>query len=113
MDLRKTSILICPRNDEESLMILKIAEALGLSIVESNQPHGAKLDREGDLVARIQEANPNAKTLTIVELPGPKTEQELKDLGFELAIIDHHTYDDLDRMKPKSSLEQFLERYEV
>lgn len=112
-DLRKDSILVCPRNDEESLMILKIAEALGLSVVQSSQPHGAKLDRESDLIARLQEANPDARTLVIVEIPGEKTEQELRDLGYEISIIDHHTYDDLDRMKPQSSLEQFLATYEV
>lgn len=112
-DLRKDSILICPRNDEESLMILKIAEKMGLSIVQSAQPHGAKLDREKDLVGRLQEVNPDARTLVIVELPGPAVEKELKGLGYDVIIIDHHTYDDLDRMKPKASLEQFLEIYGV
>lgn len=94
-------------------MILKIAEAIGLSIVESSQPHGAKLDREKELLARIQETNSDAKILVIVELPGLKAEQELKDLGYDIRIIDHHTYDDLDRMKPESSLEQFLNTYQI
>lgn len=112
-DLRKDSILICPRNDEESLMILKIAEKLGISVVESAQPHGAKLDREKDLLGRLQEVNPDARTLVIVELPGPAVEKELEGIGYEVMIIDHHTYDDLDRMKPQASLEQFLEIYNV
>lgn len=112
-DLRKDSILVCPRNDEESLTILQIAEALGLSVVESAQPHGAKLDREPDLIGCLQETNPDARTLVIVELPGERTEKELQDLGYEIVIIDHHTYDDLDRMKPQSSLEQFLAVYDV
>lgn len=112
-DLRKDSVLICPKNDEESLMILKVAEKFGLKTVVSDQPHGAKLAREKDLVARVQETNSNADTLVIIELPGPEKEQELRDLGYEVVIIDHHTYDDLDRMKDRSSLEQFLEIYDI
>ncbi len=112
-DLRKTSVLICPRNDEESLMILKIAAALGVAVVESAQPHGAKLGREADLLARIQDAHADAETLVIVELPGEEVEQELESMGYTIVIIDHHAYEGLDRMKPQSSLEQFLAVYEV
>lgn len=113
MDQIKNSVLICPRNDEESLMILKIAEKINLPTVVSKQPHGAKLSREKKLVERIRKASPDAKQLIIVELPGPDTEQDLKDEGFEITIIDHHRYDDLDRMQKKSSLEQFLDHLKI
>ena len=112
-DLRKDSILVCPRNDEESLMILKIAEKLGLSVFESSQPHGARLEQETDFLAQLQEINPDARTLVIVEIPGPQIEEELRTLGYEVMIIDHHSYEDVDRMKKKSSIEQFLDLYGV
>ena len=112
-NLRRESILLCPRNDEESLMILKIADKLGLSVLESLQPHGARLEKEDDLVSRLQETNPDSMKLVIVEIPGPNMEKELEKLGYEIVVIDHHTYDDLDRMNQKSSIEQFLELYEV
>ncbi|MCH8049269.1 hypothetical protein IH979_00985 [Patescibacteria group bacterium] len=111
--LIKESVLICPRNDEESLMILKLAQKLGLPTVVSQQPHGAVLKREKKLLARIQEANPDAKRLVIVELPGPEVEKELEDQGFEVVIIDHHRYDGLDRMQEKSSLEQFMDLFGI
>lgn len=109
----KDTILICPKNDEESLMILKIAEKIDLPTIVSAQPHGAVLDREKDLLVKITELAPDAKQLAIVELPGPDTEDMLRKQGFQLKIIDHHRYDDLDRMSKKSSLEQFLEFFEI
>lgn len=109
----ENTLLICPQNDEESLMILKIARKIGLPIVISDQPHGAVLSREKNLFARILETDPDTKRLVIVELPGPDVENELRGYGFELKIIDHHRYDDLDRMNKKSSLEQFLEFFEI
>lgn len=112
-DLRTESILLCPRNDEESLQIIEIAEKLGVKVLISEQPHGAKLSREKDLVVRMQELHPDAKGIVIVEIPGEKDEQELRDLGYEVMIIDHHTYDELDRMNAKSSIEQFLDLYEI
>ncbi|MDP2631546.1 MAG: hypothetical protein Q8P30_02125 [Candidatus Uhrbacteria bacterium] len=112
IDISKT-VLICPRNDEESLMILMIAEKLGLATVISGQPHGAKLDREKNLLARVMDENPEAQTLVIVELPGIGAEKELEEQGLNVIIIDHHRYDDLDRMRDKSSLEQFIDLFNV
>ncbi len=101
------TVLLCPRNDAESLQILRIAKAMGLFTLTSGQAHGARLEKEQNLLARIMEVNPNAQRLVIVEIPGPGMEQELTQQGIEVVIIDHHRYDDLDRMKPTSSLEQF------
>jgi hypothetical protein len=48
-----------------------------------------------------------------VEIPGPNVEDELRSVGYEVVIIDHHRYDELDRMKHLSSLEQFLQVFEL
>lgn len=109
----QTTTLICPKNDEESLMILKIANTIHLNTLTSGQPHGARLEKEKNLLARILETNPETTTVVIVELPGPKTEAELQAEGFTVKIIDHHRYDDLDRMQKKSSLEQFLDLFKI
>lgn len=102
------TLLITPKNDEESLMICKIAAAAGIPTLVSEQPHGARLEREKDLVTRIRAANPDALLVTIVEIPGPEVEENLRAEGFTVEIIDHHRYDNIDRMKDTSSLEQFL-----
>lgn len=94
-------------------MILKIAEKIGLPVLISKQAHGAKLSREKKLLARAQEINPDVDRLIIVEIPGPEIEKELSELGLEVVIIDHHRYDDLDRMQKQSSLEQFLKLLKI
>jgi len=110
---RNNSVLVCPRNDEESLLIIKIAKAIGLRMVISNQGHGAKLELEQDLINRIKDEDQNVRNVVIVEIPGVKVEEELRASGIEVHIIDHHRYDDLDRLSNKSSLEQFLEIFEI
>lgn len=107
------SVLLCPRNDQESLQIIKIAQALDLPLVISAQPHGARLGNEGQLIERLRAANPHANQLVIVELPGPEIEAQLTAIGYQLTIIDHHQYPGLDRMKMQSSLEQFLDVFEI
>jgi hypothetical protein len=109
----KETVLVCPRNDEESLQILKIAEKVGIPTLVSKQPHGARLSEEESLIERIREVNPDVRTVAIVEIPGPEREHELTAEGFAVIIIDHHRYDDLDRMKQLSSLEQFLDIFEI
>ncbi len=113
MTSQENIVLICPRNDEESLMILKLAEKLGLAVLVSKQPHGAKLDREKKLEVRIRAANPDAERVIIVEIPGPGAEDELRASGLDVAIIDHHRYDGLDRMQSESSLEQFIAMFQI
>lgn len=104
-------VLLTPRNDEESLMIVQLAEAAGIPTCISAQPHGARLEREEKLVERLRATNPRATQVFIVEIPGPATEDALRTAGFDVHIIDHHRYDALDRMREKSSLEQFLEAF--
>ncbi len=107
------AVLLCPRNDEESVLILKIAKAFDIPTVVSPQSHGSRLEREVDLEARLKKANPKAKKIVIVEVPGPEREKELEKAGYEVVIIDHHRYEGIDRMKPISSLEQFLEVFDI
>ncbi|MBU0613945.1 hypothetical protein KJ766_01510 [Patescibacteria group bacterium] len=109
----ENTVLVCPKNDEESLVILKLAQALGLTTVISRQPHGAKLEKEKKLIERILKLNPNAERVVIVEIPGKSVEEELFRHGFEVKIIDHHQYGDLDRMNEKSSLEQFMDFFDI
>ena len=106
-------VLLTPRNDEESLMIVKIAEAVGIPTLVSAQPHGAKLEREENIIERVWATNPTVTELVIVEIPGVETEAALRAAGLEVEIIDHHRYTDLDRMQPTSSLEQFLAKFAI
>ncbi len=109
----KHTVLICPRNDEESLLIIKIAKALEIPMIVSQQGHGATLDKEKDLIKKVKKADPEALAVAIVEIPGVETEKELQKAGIEVYIIDHHQYNDLDRLNKQSSLEQFLDLYEI
>ncbi len=108
-----TSLLICPQNDVESREILKIAEAFTIPMIVSKQPHGATLDMELNLIGRIRETNPIAHDIVIVEMPSPATEDNLRELGFDVHIVDHHRYEAYDRMKPESSLEQFRKLFAI
>ncbi len=108
-----TSLLICPKNDVESREILKIAKAFDIPTIVSNQPHGATLDAEMKLIDRIRDTNTVAHDVVIVEMPSPATEDNLRELGFDVHIVDHHRYEAYDRMKPESSLEQFLKLFGI
>lgn len=108
-----TSIIISPRNDVESLTIVSLAEALHIPCIVSKQPHGATLDVEPDLVARIRETNPVAHDVVIVEMPNVSTEDKLRELGFDVHIVDHHRYESLDRMRKESSLEQIRALFDM
>lgn len=108
-----TSVLICPKNDVESCEIIKIAEAFTIPTIVSHQPHGATLDMELNLIGRIREANPIAHDVVIVEMPSPATEDNLRELGFDVHIVDHHRYEAYDRMQAESSLEQFRKLFAI
>ncbi len=111
-------VLVVPPNDPEAVVIFALAKKLGLSIVESHQPHGATLEKEPRLVETLKKGG--WKRVVIVEMPGARTEVRLRRMGFQLVIIDHHHYTDLDRAHdPKtgrllpSSLEQFLNLFRI
>ena len=110
---KEKTLLIIPANDPEAGMIIKLAQAMGLSMKVLQQPHGASLDLEKNLVQEIKEGK--WKEVVIVETPGPDTEKKIEDTGVSVHLIDHHHYTGLDRAHdPKtgaflpSSLEQFL-----
>jgi len=109
----RTVVLLTPINDPESVTIRRIADAFEIPVLVSKQPHGATLAKESKLLARIQETNPNAQTIVIVEIPGLKEEDELRQTGMKVEIIDHHRYGEIDRTNNISSLEQFLAYFKI
>lgn len=112
------TVLVVPQNDAEAVMITELARRLGIQLILSQQPHGATLDKEPDIVPLIREGGWDR--VAIVEMPGVKNENKIKKMKKELVLIDHHHYTDLDRAHdPKtgkllpSSLEQFLKIFKV
>lgn len=112
MDAREKVVLVCVDNDAESRMICQLAAGLGMALVRSAQPHGARLEKEPDLWARLAATEKYA--VWTVEIPGPETEASLAAAGFSVTVIDHHAEKGLDRShdadgnRRPSSLEQFL-----
>ncbi|MBP9828254.1 hypothetical protein KBC55_03830 [Patescibacteria group bacterium] len=106
-------VVVCARNDEESLQIIKITEAFKIPCFVSLQPHGARLEKEPDFLQRLADDYSHAKRLVVIEMPGVEMEARLVELGYEVSIIDHHRYPGLDRMKQESSLEQFLSFFAI
>jgi len=117
-EIRSKVVLLCPDNDSESHMILFLAKKAEITTINSEQPHGAKLSLEKDLDSKL--ADLHKKEIWIVETPGIEKEEELRHRGMDVKIIDHHTYNNLDRLtdpttgnKKPSSLEQFLTLAEI
>lgn len=106
--------LICPYNDLESQTILELAESIGLTdIRRSKQGWGAKLNLEPSETLRDCQ-----KAIVIIEIPGPIVEENLRNAGHTLHIIDHHYYGNsgeapLDRRNAKTSLEQFADLFAI
>lgn len=116
--MKKKTVLVIPPNDPEAILIYELAKAMGIQVIRSQQPHGAALDKEPDLLPLIRDGA--WERVVIVEMPGPKTEAALCAIGAEVILIDHHHYTGLDRAHdPKtgkilpSSLEQFLRLFRV
>jgi len=109
--LRET-VVVCPRNDVESDLILRLCEKLGVETVQSSQPYGARVDKEPNALDRI--TGTQKPHVIIIEMPGPEVEEALAGQDCRVTIIDHHWYTGLDRTKDSegnrlpSSLEQFL-----
>lgn len=111
---RKKCLLIVPVNDEEAYTIAELGEKIGMQVYRSRQPHGARLEEEPGILDLIRSCG--CDTVVTVELPGPEVEEQIRSLGKDLTIIDHHRYTDLDRARDSatgkllpSSLEQFLD----
>lgn len=117
-DRRTNTLLVVPNNDAEAAMIIRLARKLKVPLLISRQPHGARLENEPDVLARVAEAG--KPRVCVVEIPGPVLEKKLKKQVQEFVWIDHHQYYFLDRAHdPKtgkakpSSLEQFLDYFGV
>ncbi len=113
LERRARTLLVCPDNDAEAHMILLLAEKMGMTTLRSQQMHGARLEREKDLVHLL--AASRKHEVWIVEMPGENVEKALRESGVDVHIIDHHTYGPVDRVtdpvtkqRKPSSLEQFL-----
>lgn len=110
-------VLICPRNDAESQTIAHLAENLGMTVILSDQKHGATLDKEPDLTNRLSATN--KQDVWVVEIPNEAVEESLRTQGLNVEVIDHHRYGDLDRTRAPegnvlpSSLEQFLTKTHI
>lgn len=118
LERRTQALLICPDNDPESRMIQLLAKHMSMSVLSSKQFHGAKLEKEEGIVDKVSDVG--KPEVWIVEIPGPEIEQELRKRGFEVHLIDHHTYGELDRVtdsasheRKRSSLEQFIAEADV
>lgn len=96
--------IICPNNDGESKMIIKIANRLKMDVRVSTQSWGSTLDKEPK--ENLKDLKNN---LVIIEMPNPRVEKELSNEGYNVVLIDHHKMYGLDRTNSKSSLEQFAE----
>lgn len=99
-------------------MICDLARALKMDLLVSAQPHGARLENEDNLEERLRMSLKS--DVVVVEMPGPNEEARLRKIGFNLMVIDHHRYDEVDRMTDAetgeplpSSLEQFLIAFDV
>lgn len=117
-DRRANTLLVIPNNDAEAAMIIRLARKLKLPMLISKQPHGARLEKEPEILDRVKVAG--KPRVCVVEIPGPVLEKRLKTLVKEFVWIDHHQYDFLDRAHDpktgrakKSSLEQFLEYFGI
>ena len=115
---REHVVLLIPQNDAEAVQIIRMSKKLGIQTLVSDKPHGARLEHEPDLVERLRETGKDE--VVIVEIPGPEAEQQLRDVGFTVHVIDHHRYEKLDRMSNAetgeplpSSLEQFLSLFDI
>ena len=107
-EIISNTTLVIPDNDGEAHLVIEIAKKLGLDVRVSSQAWGARLDQE------LKE-NPNVlsdskKTILVFEMPSKEQEEKLRQQGLSIEIIDHHQYQDDDRSKEESSLEQFLQK---
>ena len=112
-DYLRHTLFVLPYNDGEAVRAVQILRALPAPyILCSQQRWGAVLEKE--MPALRASLNAAIKTVCIVEIPGQevdaagrlKCEQELRQRGLQVDIIDHHFYHWIDRSHELSSLEQ-------
>ena len=114
--LQKT-LFVVPVNDGEARRAQLILQACRAPhVYQSRQKWGALLDDEMPALRALlaQPTLRTVETICLFELPGFRrdadgtilSEQELRQLGYRLKVIDHHYYHWCDRQNDLSSLEQ-------
>jgi hypothetical protein len=100
---REEVTVLSPNNDGESRTIIDICRRLGVDVRVSQQPWGGTLDQEPE--SNLRDLR---RSLIVVEMPSPEREREFERAGYQLIVVDHHSYPNLnlDRRQPESSLEQ-------
>ena len=110
-EIINNTTLIIPDNDGEAALTIDLAKKIGLDVRVSNQPWGARLDKELKLNPDI--LTKARKNVWIFEMPSKELEAKLKKQGMNIEIIDHHQYQNEDRSQKLSSLEQFLKKVKL
>jgi len=103
--------LIIPDNDGEAHLAIEIVKRVGMDVRVSNQKWGARLEQELKINPEILSCP--QKTILVFEMPSKEIEEKLKQQGMAIEIIDHHQYQDDDRSKELSSLEQLLDKLQL
>ncbi|MBF0443908.1 MAG: hypothetical protein HQK54_18510 [Oligoflexales bacterium] len=116
-DYIRETLFIIPENDAESMRASAILRALKVPYLHaSTQKWGATLDKEWDKIDKSTLSK--IRRVSVLEIPGLakckgdpiQSEENIKNMGLMLDIIDHHYYGWVDRHNSKSSLEQLCER---
>ena len=99
------TLFIVPHNDGEAVRANEILQALKAPhLIVSRQAWGATLDKEPISPDDLK----NVKRIVVFEMPDVTTEENLRARGFEVTVIDHRFYKDLDRRRQESSIEQLM-----
>lgn len=115
VELRRSVVVVLAVRDAESLMMSRVAQAIGVEQIRLRQSGpDISLDRERDIMARINFLA--VPEVWVVGAPGPKTEDAIRRSGRRVIIIDRNNYPKLglDRSRNTrgepipSSLGQFL-----
>jgi hypothetical protein len=105
-DLINSTLFVVPDNDGEARRALSILKSINAPyVIRSKQRWGATLDKEKIDIELLQKM----KSVAIFEIPGLYEENQIRELGPEVIILDHHKYANIDRRQPLSSLEQLAE----
>jgi hypothetical protein len=96
--MAEARIWVAPHNDLEALAICELLESHGERLLVTSQPWGATWDRLENGIQECLKKQPPETRVYGVELSGPNS--------FGATNIDHHTYQDEDRWRPVSSMEQ-------
>lgn len=100
-------LIVAPSNDREALAIHRLANATGMTAYNTQRSSGEFLTQyEIDFILKQIKEN-NIEKLILVETRVSKEHFDLlKQAVSSVVDIDHHTYKDVDKWNPVSSIEQ-------